>query len=111
MIKVMCIGALFVSALSMQADARAGVIAGYPDVLACSVSDPLGVQRWTQLVFYVSAQLDDGAVLYKSLTSNPVLITVAKDGRVDAPNLQDCDGRSVAELREAGRAFDFGKSG
>jgi len=49
--------------------------------------------------------LDDGGVLYKSLTSNPVLVTITSDGRVDAKNLADCDGKTVAELRDEGRAL------
>lgn len=87
--------------------AHAGVFEGRPDVVVCSVDDPVNVQRWDQLAFYVSARLEGGDVLYKSLTSNPVLVTISPDGRIAAPNLADCDGKSVEALREAGRAFDF----
>jgi len=87
--------------------AQAGVFSERPDVLVCSVDDPINVQRWDRLVFYVSAQLEDGGILYKSLTSNPILITITADGLVDAKNLVDCDGRRVADLRAEGRAFDF----
>ena len=87
--------------------ALAGVFSGRPDVLVCSVSDPIDVQPWDKFVFYVSARLEDGSVLYKSLTSNPVLVSVTTDGLVQADNLEDCDGKSVAELRDEGRAFDF----
>ncbi|MEL7313314.1 MAG: hypothetical protein AAFN07_17500 [Pseudomonadota bacterium] len=86
---------------------NAGVFGNNPDVLTCSVDDPIDVQPWDELVFYVSALLEDGSVLYKSLTSNPVLVVVKPDGMVDAANLADCDGWSVAELRESGRARDF----
>ena len=88
---------------------QAGVFSGRPDVLVCSVEDPSEVQPWDQFVFYVSGRLEDGGVLYKSLTSNPVLITVTPDGQVEAENLKDCDGKTVAELRDEGRAFDFSK--
>jgi len=93
--------------LAFQGTSLAGVFSGRPDVLVCSVDDPIGVQPWDQFVFYVSARLKDGSVLYKSLTSNPVLVTIGEDGRVTAENLVDCDGRTVDELRAAGRAFDF----
>ncbi|MEL7025535.1 MAG: hypothetical protein AAGL69_17495 [Pseudomonadota bacterium] len=86
---------------------NAGVFSDLPDVLTCSVDDPIDVQPWNELVFYVSALLEDGSVLYKSLTSNPVVLVVKPDGVVDAENLADCDNRSVAELRETGRARDF----
>ncbi|MEO0364943.1 MAG: hypothetical protein AAF265_05550 [Pseudomonadota bacterium] len=87
--------------------ASAGVFSDLPDVLTCSVYDPIDVQPWNELVFYVSALLEDGSVLYKSLTSNPVVLVVQPDGVVDAENLADCDNRSVAELRKTGRARDF----
>ncbi len=86
---------------------EAGVFPGRPDVLVCSVDDPSDVQPWDQFVFYVSGRLEDGGVLYKSLTSNPVLITITPAGQVAAENLADCDGKTVAELRDEGRAFDF----
>ena len=93
--------------LLLSPTAEAGIFPGRPDVLVCSVDDPIDVQPWDQFVFYVSARLEDGGVLYKSLTSNPVLVTVSPNGRVTAENLEDCDGKTIAELREAGRAFDF----
>ena len=85
----------------------AGVFKNNPAVLVCSVEDPISVQPWDELVFYVSALLEDGSVLYKSLTSNPVLAKVTPEGKVDAKNLADCDGKPVPALRKSGRAFDF----
>jgi hypothetical protein len=98
---------VFGSTLLLPLDLRAGVFADLPDVLVCSVDDPSDEQRWDQFVFYVSAKLDDGSVLYKSLTSNPVLVKISTNGMVSAENLADCDGKTVAQLRDAGRAFDF----
>jgi hypothetical protein len=86
---------------------RAEAFEGRPDVLICSVNDPVNVQPWDQLVFYVSARLEDGGILYKSLTSNPILVTITTDGKVDAKNLVDCDGKTVDEMRAEGRAFEF----
>ena len=102
-------GLLCVSAgwLLVPGSVHAGVFSDLPDVLVCSVDDPSNEQRWDQFVFYVSAKLDDGAVLYKSLTSNPVLVKISPDGTVSAENLADCDSKTVAELRDEGRAFDF----
>jgi hypothetical protein len=88
-------------------DATAGVFAEQPDVFVCAVDDPVGALPWNELVFYVSARLEDGSTLYKSLTSNPVLLSVDADRMIVAPNLKDCDGKPVSALREAGRAFDF----
>lgn len=89
--------------------AEAGVFGDAPDVLVCSVDDPTQVLPWDQLVFYVSARIEGGATLYKSLTSNPVLVTIGVDGVVQAPNLEDCDGKRMEALRGAGRARDFAR--
>ena len=78
-----------------------------PDILVCSVAQPTAVDNWDQFVFYISGTRVDGAILYKSLTSNPVLITVTPDGKVSAPNLDDCDGKQVSELFKSGRAANF----
>lgn len=100
-------GIVTASCLVLGNAADAGVFAGRPDVLVCSVDDPVNEQPWDKFVFYVSARLEDGSILYKSLTSNPVLVKIATNGRVEAKNLKDCDGKTVAELRKEGRAFDF----
>jgi hypothetical protein len=90
---------------SFSNTATAGVIGGLPDAIVCSVKDPTGFLPWEQLVFYVSAHTRDGDTLYKTLTSNPVVLIVAKNGIINASNLADCDGRNVTELLEQGRAF------
>lgn len=98
---------LFCASVLAWPGADAGILTDHPDVLVCSVDDPTDVLPWDQLVFYVSAHIEAGTTLFKSLTSNPILITVDSAGRIDAPNLADCDGRTVAELRREGRAGDF----
>lgn len=103
------LGAVTAALMAFPAVVLGGVFPGRPDVLVCSVDDPIDAQPWDQFVFYVSARLEDGGVLYKSLTSNPVLVTITPDGRVQAKNLADCDGKTVTELRDEGRAFDFSK--
>ena len=102
-------GIVAAALMALPAIGYGGVFPGRPDVIVCSVDDPIDAQPWDQFVFYVSARLEDGGVLYKSLTSNPVLVTITPDGRVQAKNLADCDGKTVAELRDEGRAFDFSK--
>lgn len=94
--------------LTLGSVTEAGVFSQHPDVLVCSVNDPTDVLPWDQLVFYVSARTEGGATLYKSLTANPILVTIDQSGVVQAPNLADCDGKAVAELRRVGRAVNFG---
>lgn len=93
------------------APARADIISGMPDAIVCSVKDPTGVLPWDRLVFYVSAHMRDGDTLYKSSTSDPVVLLVSSDGIVDGANLADCDGRSVESLRKEGRAFTLAVEG
>lgn len=83
----------------------AGIINDLPDAVVCSVKDPTGFLPWEELVFYVSAHTRDGSTLYKTLTSNPVVLIVEQDGTIDASNLADCDGRQIDDLLAAGRAF------
>lgn len=84
---------------------RAGVINDLPDAIVCSVKDPTGFLSWEELVFFVSAHTRDGDTLYKTLTSDPVVLIVAADGVINASNLADCDGRNIQELVDGGRAF------
>jgi hypothetical protein len=101
------ISALMLAAFSVGAQAQ--LFENKPDVLVCSVSQISPSDEWQQFVFYVSGSRKDGAVLYKSLFSNPALISIDSKGLVSAPNLADCDGKNVEELYESGRAENFGK--
>ncbi len=83
----------------------AGVINDLPDAIVCSVKDPTGFLSWEELVFFVSAHTRDGDTLYKTLTSDPVVLIVSAVGIIDASNLADCDGRNIKDLVAAGRAF------
>lgn len=107
------VAAVFGTALSssvlLSTIANAGIINKHPDILVCSVSEDVRDATWQDLVFYVSGTQKDGAVLYKSLTSNPVLIRINEAGILSAPKLANCDNQSVQTLREAGRAKDFGR--
>lgn len=84
---------------------HAEIMDDLPDAIVCSVKDPTGTLAWEKLVYYVSARMSDGRTLYKTLTSDPVVLMVSPDGMIDGANLADCDGRSVDSLREEGRAF------
>ena len=89
---------------------NADIIKDLPDAVVCSVKDPTGFLPWEELVFYVSAHTRDGSTLYKTLTSDPVVLIVEADGIINASNLADCDGRHISELLEAGRASQLTRS-
>lgn len=90
--------------------AHAQIIVGMPDAIVCSVKDPTGMLPWERLVFYVSASTVDGRTLYKTLTSDPVVLLVSEAGVVSGGNLADCDGRTVESLIREGKAFTFALS-
>ena len=100
-------GLLFAFALTGAAAGpltAAEIIPGRPDSIVCSVRDPTGVLPWDELVFYVSAHTRGGDTLYKTLTSDPVVLVVGADGVLRGQNLADCDGRHIDDLLAAGRA-------
>jgi len=94
-------------AAGLSGPTQAEILEAMPDAIVCSVRDPTGALQWEQLVYYVSARLTDGRTLYKTLTSDPVVLLVAPDGTVDGQNLADCDGYSLDSLRREGRAITF----
>jgi hypothetical protein len=98
---------LLAAGLALSPPASAGIIDELPDAIVCSVKDPTGFLPWEQLVFYVSAHTVDGDTLYKTLTSDPIVLLVSAEGIIQGANLADCDGRTIASLLEEGRAFSL----
>lgn len=99
------VGCAVIAVMTLGSLVQAAIIEDFPDAIVCSVKDPTGFLPWEELVFYVSAHTRDGETLYKTLTSDPVVIIVDNEGVLQASNLADCDGRPVDELLEEGRAF------
>jgi len=95
--------ALFGFALS---PAAAGIFDTAPDAILCKLSAKAG-QPATLVVFYVDGRRDDGTVNYVPLGQTAVRITVGADSVIEARNIAGCDGKTVQELRDAGRAFDL----
>lgn len=93
--------------LAVTPPVHAEIIGNMPDAIVCSVKDPTGTLSWDRLVYYVSAHMTTGDTLFKTLTSDPVVLLVSAEGIVKGRNLADCDGRSIESLREDGRAFDI----
>ncbi|MEM6605573.1 MAG: hypothetical protein AAF671_07430 [Pseudomonadota bacterium] len=102
-IRLICL--LATTLLTLAPPSRAEILDGVPDVIVCSVADPTGVLPWQRLVYYVSARMSNGDTLFKTLTSDPVVILVDEQGMIKGPNLVDCDGRNVKSLVQEGRAF------
>jgi hypothetical protein len=102
-------GLLFSAVLSFIAPVQAQLFEQRPDVLVCSVSQSVTDDAWLEFVFYISGTQKGGITLYKSLTSNPVLIKVDSAGNISAPNLADCDAKKVEDLLEKGRAAYFSR--
>jgi hypothetical protein len=81
--------------------AAAGLLEGVPDAIVCDVGEG-------KLVVYVARRLDDGSTLYEALEREfMTVITIDAQGILHWENRPGCDGKSVEQLREEGKAFDF----
>ena len=86
--------------------APAGIFGNAPDAIVCSfvatANRPGGI-----LAFHVDARVEDGTLLYKTLGVTPLQLIVGADGVIEAEKIAECHGKTLRELRDAGRAFDF----
>jgi hypothetical protein len=81
--------------------AAAGLLDDVPDAIVCDLGKG-------KLVVYVARRLDDGSTLYEALAREfTTIITVDPKGVLHWENNAGCDGKSVDQLRDEGRAFDF----
>jgi hypothetical protein len=81
--------------------AAAGLLEGVPDAIVCDFENG-------KLVVYVARRLADGSTQYEALEREfMTVITVDAQGILHWENRPGCDGKSVDQLREEGRAFDF----
>lgn len=94
---------LMLAALPTAAD----IFAGVPDVIVCTVEIEMEHLRRGRVVFYLDAQEEGGDTLYKTLGASPLILQIDQEGKVNPGGLPDCNGKSIKELRDAGRAFDF----
>ena len=94
--------------LSTLAPAGAEIFEGFPDAVICKYQ---GAARdfGGDAVFYMDSRQENGVVIYKVFGRVPVVLRVGPDGVIDAGKLRDCHGKSVQQLRKAGRAFDLRK--
>ncbi len=97
--------ALIALAGLVPSPASAGIFNNAPDAIVCPIAAKAD-RPGAHIIFYVDARVDDGRILYKSL-GVPISLTINAKGVIDARNIQECNGKTVRELRAAGRAFDF----
>lgn len=95
---------LFAFALAIVLSLRpaaAELLEGVPDAIVCDFEDG-------KLVVYAARRLADGSTLYESLEREfMTVITIDAQGVLHWENRPGCDGKSVDQLREEGKAFDF----
>ena len=85
---------------------KAEIFEGMPDVIVCEMEIPQQ-GRTGRRAFYVDAQEDRKVIRYTTLGAAPLQIRIGADGTVSQNSLGDCGGKTVAELKKSGRAFDF----
>jgi hypothetical protein len=94
--------ALVVAIVMSLRPAAAGVLEGVPDAIVCDIGKG-------KMVVYVSRRLDDGSTVYASLEREfTAIITIDTKGILHWQNREGCDGKSIDQLRQEGKAFDFG---
>ena len=95
---------LFACAVAMILSLRPaapGLLEGVPDAIVCDFESG-------KLVVYVARRLEDGSTLYESLEREfMTVITIDAQGILQWENRPGCDGKSIDQLREEGKAFDF----
>ena len=83
--------------------AAAGLLEGAPDAIVCDFEGG-------KLVVYVTRRLADGSTQYESLERAFMTdITIDAQGVLHWQNRPGCDGKSVDQLREEGKAFDLSR--
>ena len=87
--------------------AAAEILGGVPDVIVCVVRLPQSDSAGGRMVFYVDRQVEGGFTLYSTLGGSPQQLRVSAKGLIEPGQLQDCNDKSIEELREAGRAFNL----
>jgi hypothetical protein len=81
--------------------AAAGMLGGVPDAIVCDFESG-------KIVVYAARRLNDGSTQYESLEREfMTVITIDAQGILHWANRPGCDGKSVEQLRQEGKAFDF----
>jgi hypothetical protein len=89
------------AAIFAAAPAAAGMLSDVPDAIVCDLGKG-------KLVVYVARRLDDGSTLYEPLEREfSIVITIDAEGVLHWDNNPGCDGKSVDQLRDEGKAFDL----
>lgn len=105
MLSRLCVALPFLSFLVLQ-PAHAGIFGATPDAIVCTFKAVAG-RPGGQAVFHVDMKFESGSILYRPLGVTAAQVTLNTDGKIEATNIADCDGKTVQELRDVGRAFDY----
>ena len=82
----------------------AGIIDDLPDAIVCNVQMGDNPNLSGDLVFYLDARTVEGQVTYKSLGLPVLQIVVNSDGVITSEKPESCQGKTLDELEEEGRA-------
>ncbi len=90
---------LLALAVTTASAARADFVEGYPDVIVCEV--------WSgKVLLYLTHVTADGGAIY---TVGREGVKVGPDRVFRRENAQDCDGKTLEQLREEGKTRSIGK--
>ena len=86
--------------------ARAQIFGDRPDAIVCPVA-AVADRPGGQVVFHLVWRDDNAITYYAAMGMQPFRLQIDADGVVQAPKLKGCDGKTIEQLRESGRAFFF----
>ena len=78
--------------------AHAEIFEGYPDAIICRLAN-------LQAVGYIAFLKDDGSAIYMTLANRSG--TVTPDHVFHRPGAQDCDGKTLEQLKQDGQTRVF----
>ena len=97
--------ASLLAAVALAASAQAEIFKGFPDAIVCSLPPSKGRPAPVDVVLHVDARMKGGPVLYKPLGQTAITVEIGDDGVVRAERVKSCDGVTLQQLRDQGRAF------
>src|SRR5262245_13324106 len=92
------IGLVVSATFAAATTAKAEIFEGYPDAIICRLAD-------VQAVHYIGSVNKDGSAIYMTMANRNA--TVTPDHVFHCPGAQDCDGKTLEQLKQAGQTRVF----
>jgi hypothetical protein len=88
------LGLVATALISASTTGHAEIFEGFPDAIVCRLAH-------IQAVHYIAFLKDDGSAIYMTLANRNA--TVTPDHVFHRPGAQDCDGKTLEQLKQSGQ--------